>query len=108
MVESLQPAEGHGPSLTGGVFSNAGDFEDWLTTTVAGNGPYIIKIPELKTGLQKGNTAAKVIGSDPAVVGDVDSGTIGWLTPTCPSSIRTRWAAPRRCTSKRTISRPTS
>ena len=59
--------------------SNAGDFEDWLTTTVAGNGPYIIKIPELKTGLQKGNTAAKVIGSDPAIVGDVDSGAIGWL-----------------------------
>ncbi len=59
--------------------SNAGDFEDWLTTTVAGNGPYVIKIPELKTGLQKGNPAAKVIASDPAVVGDVDAGAIGWL-----------------------------
>ena len=42
--------------------ANADDFEGWLITTVAGNGPYVVKIPELKTGLQKGNTAAKVIG----------------------------------------------
>ncbi len=59
--------------------SNAIEFRDWLTTTVLGNGPYIVKIPELKTGIQKGNTTAKIIASDPAVVGDVDAGAIGWL-----------------------------
>ena len=59
--------------------STAIEFDAWLTTTVAGHGPYVIKIPELKTGLQKGNTAAKVIINDPALVADVDAGAIGWL-----------------------------
>ena len=59
--------------------STAIEFNDWLTKTVLGNGPYIVKIPELKTGIQKGNTTAKIIASDPPVVGDVDAGTIGWL-----------------------------
>lgn len=55
------------------------EFNDWLTTTVAGHGPYVIKIPELKTGLQKGSTAAKIIVNDPALAADVDPGPIGWL-----------------------------
>ena len=59
--------------------STALEFNDWLTTTVLGNGPYVIKVPELKTGLQKGNTAAKIIVNDPALVGDVDAGAFGWL-----------------------------
>ncbi len=59
--------------------STAVEFKDWLTTTVAGDGPYVIKIPELKTGAQKGSTAVKLIVNDPALVGDVDVGAIGWL-----------------------------
>ena len=59
--------------------STAIEFKDWLTTTVLGNGPYVVKVPELKTGLQKGNRAAKIIVSDPAVAADIDAGAIGWL-----------------------------
>ena len=60
--------------------ADATEFVQWLTTQVAGNGPYIVKVPPLKTGASEGATGVLVIASDPPAPPDVDvGGTIGWL-----------------------------
>jgi general secretion pathway protein G len=61
-----------------GFPADAVEFVDWMTTTVSGKGPYIIKIPPLKTGAQSGETAVKIITNDPPLLGDVSAG-FGWL-----------------------------
>ena len=56
------------------------EFVSWLTTQVGGNGPYIIKIPPLKTGVSEGATGVAVIANDPPAPADIDiTGSIGWL-----------------------------
>lgn len=63
-----------------GFPADATDFTTWMTTDVGGKGPYVIKIPALKTGVNAGQSGVAVTAANPPAAGDVDGGaTIGWL-----------------------------
>ena len=59
--------------------SDAAEFTTWLTTQANGYGPYIVKIPLLKTGVKKGEAGVAVTASNPPTAGDEDGGATGWL-----------------------------
>ena len=57
--------------------ADADAFVAQLTTVVSGYGPYIIKVPPLKTGVKKGEAGVMVIVTDPPAA--ADGGDFGWL-----------------------------
>ncbi len=63
-----------------GFPANAAEFVARMTTTVDGNGPYVIKIPPLKTGANAGATGVAATAANPPGAGDVDvDPAVGWL-----------------------------